>query len=64
MCALKLLNYYVIGAGDSSNDMAMLGEADTGFLFRAPEKVRRQFPQFKGVESYGELMELIKQELS
>ena len=60
VAALKLLNYHVISAGDSFNDTAMLAEADQGFLFRAPEGIRKQFPQFPAVESYEELMKLIK----
>jgi phosphoserine / homoserine phosphotransferase len=49
----------VIAAGDSFNDTAMLLEAHDGFLFRAPENVRRQFAQFKAVESYADLNRLI-----
>lgn len=60
VAALKLLNYHVIAAGDSFNDTAMLKEAHAGFLFHAPENIQRQFPQFKGVETYGELMKLIQ----
>ena len=60
VAAFKLLNYHVISAGDSFNDTAMLAEAHVGFLFRAPENVRRQFPQFKAVETYSDLMELIR----
>ena len=60
VAALKLLNYQVIAAGDSFNDTAMLTEANVGFLFRAPENVKEQFPQFKAVEAYADLMQLIK----
>jgi len=60
VAALKLLNYFVISAGDSFNDTAMLAEADLGFLFRAPANVRQQFPQFKAVETYAELLQLIQ----
>jgi len=60
VAALKLLNYHVISAGDSFNDTAMLTEAHVGFLFRAPENVRKQFPQFKAVQEYEDLMRLIK----
>jgi len=62
VAAFKLLNYYVISAGDSFNDTAMLTEAHVGFLFRAPENVKKQFPQFKAVEEYSDLMELIMAE--
>src|SRR5437764_3015629 len=50
VAALKSLNYHVIAAGDSFNDTAMLGEADAGFLFHAPEAIQKQFAQFKAVE--------------
>lgn len=60
VAAFKLLNYHVISAGDSFNDTAMLKEANVGFLFRAPDNVKQQFPQFKAVEAYADLMKLIK----
>ena len=44
--ALKQLNFRVFAAGDSYNDTTMLDEADAGFLFRAPENVIQEFPQF------------------
>src|SRR5215470_17991515 len=61
VAALKLLNYNVISAGDSFNDTAMLSEAHAGFLFRAPENVKKQFPQFPAAETYPELMERISE---
>lgn len=63
VAALKSLNYRVISAGDSYNDTAMLGEANLGFLIHAPENVKREFPQFRAVESHGELLKLIVAEL-
>jgi phosphoserine/homoserine phosphotransferase len=60
VAAFKLLNYHVIAAGDSFNDTAMLTEAHVGFLFRAPDNVKQQFPQFKAVEGYADLMGLIR----
>ena len=55
------LNFRVIAAGDSYNDTSMLGEADAGILFRAPDNVIEEFPQFPSVTSYEELkMEFIK----
>jgi len=61
VAAFKLLNYRVISAGDSFNDTAMLAEAHVGFLFRAPDNIKRQFPQFKTVDDYTELHWLIKE---
>lgn len=64
VAALKSLNYKVISAGDSYNDTTMLAEADVGFLFRAPENVKRDFPQFKAVETYEDLLALIKEAMA
>jgi len=61
--AFKRLNYHVISAGDSYNDTAMLLEANVGFLIHAPENVKKEFPQFKAVESLADLLKLIKAEL-
>src|SRR6185369_10439728 len=60
VAALKLLNYHVIAAGDSFNDTAMLKEAQVGFLFHAPDNIKKQFPEFPAVESYDKLMQAIK----
>ena len=60
VAALKNLNYRVISAGDSYNDTSMLGEAHVGFLIHAPENVKREFPQFKPVESHEELLKAIQ----
>jgi len=54
--ALQALNYRVIAAGDSYNDTTMLGQADHGFLFHAPENVVREFPRFPALESYDDLL--------
>src|SRR5436190_6349575 len=64
VAALKLLNYQVIAAGDSFNDTAMLSEAHVGFLFRAPDGVKKQFPSFKAVETYAQLLDSIKRAMS
>lgn len=53
--ALKSLYYRVIAAGDSYNDTTMLGEADQGILFHAPQNVIEQFPQFPAVHTYEDL---------
>ena len=58
--AFQSLNYKVIAAGDSFNDTTMLGQADAGFLFHAPESIRAQFPQFSAYEDYPDLMTAIR----
>lgn len=51
--------FFVIAAGDSYNDTTMLSQADRGILFRAPENVRREFPQFAAMTEYGQLQEAL-----
>jgi phosphoserine/homoserine phosphotransferase len=58
--ALRSLNYFVISAGDSFNDTAMLEAANAGFLFRAPKAIQEQFPQFPAIEEYNDLLEKIR----
>jgi phosphoserine/homoserine phosphotransferase len=49
------LNFHVIAAGDSYNDTSMLEAADAGILFRPPDNVVAEFPQFPVTETYAEL---------
>ncbi len=60
VAAFRSLNYRVAAAGDSFNDIEMLGAADAGFLFRAPEGIRAQFPQFLAFDDYWALLERIR----
>ncbi|MBO9481713.1 bifunctional phosphoserine phosphatase/homoserine phosphotransferase ThrH [Salinisphaera sp. G21_0] len=53
--ALKSLNYRVLAAGDSYNDTTMLSEADAGFLFKAPDNVIAEFPQYPSITNYDDL---------
>ena len=57
--AMKSLNYQIIAMGDSYNDIAMLKAADRGLLFRPPENVIREFPEFPVTHDYDSLKELI-----
>lgn len=59
----KELNYNVIAVGDSYNDVQMLKEADHGILFRPPEKVIKEFPQFPVIREYDDLKKLISDQL-
>ncbi len=63
VAAFKALGYQVIAAGDSFNDTTMLAEADAGFLFHAPENIRKQFPQFPALDAYSELLSRIRARL-
>jgi phosphoserine/homoserine phosphotransferase len=53
--ALRGLQFRTIAAGDSYNDTAMLGAADAGILYRPPDNVALEFPQFPVTRSYDEL---------
>ena len=60
VAAFKALNYHVLAAGDSFNDIGMLLEATVGVLFRAPANVREQYPQFQAVEAYADLLRALR----
>ena len=51
------LNFRVIAAGDSYNDTAMLAEAEAGILFRPPQNVIDEFPQFPVARTFEALRE-------
>ena len=55
--AFRRLNYVVEAVGDSYNDIGMLDEADSGFLFRPPPNVVEEFPQFPVFAEYDDLLE-------
>ncbi len=62
--SLRQLNFKIIGMGDSYNDINLLKEADTGILFRPPENVVREVPQFPVTRDYEELKPLIRDALT
>ncbi|MBW2418944.1 MAG: bifunctional phosphoserine phosphatase/homoserine phosphotransferase ThrH [Deltaproteobacteria bacterium] len=53
--AFQLLNFRCIATGDSYNDTSMLAQAEAGILFKPPQKVIDEFPQFPVATSYDEL---------
>lgn len=57
--ALKSLNYRVMAAGDSYNDLSMLAEADAGVLFRPPENVIRDAPGYVITDDYAGLSQAL-----
>lgn len=57
--AFQLLNYRVIAAGDSYNDTTMLKQAEAGILFKSPQNVIDEFPQFPAVHTYDDLKQEI-----
>jgi phosphoserine/homoserine phosphotransferase len=58
--ALKSLNFNVYAMGDSYNDISMLKQADAGFLFRPPDNVIEEYPEFPVCHEYSEIEKLLK----
>ena len=59
--AFRSLNYRVIAAGDSFNDVGMLEAADIGFLFRSRNNIQERYPQFRALEAYQDLLSAIEE---
>jgi phosphoserine/homoserine phosphotransferase len=57
--ALQGLKYQVIAMGDSYNDISMLKQADVGILFRPPQNVINDYPEFPVITEYVDLMKLL-----
>ena len=58
--ALQSVGFETIAAGDSFNDLAMIRASRAGFLFRAPESIRAQYPDIPACEDYDDLLKLIR----
>jgi len=59
--ALQSLKYEVIAFGDSYNDMSMCEQADKAFLYRPPQNVIIDYPQFPVANTYDEMKVLLNQ---
>ncbi|MDP1621551.1 MAG: bifunctional phosphoserine phosphatase/homoserine phosphotransferase ThrH [Bacteroidales bacterium] len=57
--ALQGLTYKVIAMGDSYNDISMLKQADVGILFRPPQNVINDYPEFPVVTEYADLQKIL-----
>jgi len=53
--ALQSLNYKILAAGDSYNDITMLHQADAGILFNAPTYIADEYPHLPAVYGYENL---------
>ena len=58
--ALQSCGFETIASGDSFNDLAMIQASKAGFLFRAPDSIKADYPDIPSCETYEELMTLIK----
>ena len=57
---LQAMGFETIAAGDSFNDLGMIGASKAGFLFRSTEKIKADYPQYPAYETYDELLAAIK----
>jgi phosphoserine/homoserine phosphotransferase len=57
---LQSMNFKVIAMGDSYNDITMLRQAEKGILFRPPENVVAEYPQFPVTEDFEELKDILQ----
>lgn len=53
--ALQSCGFETIASGDSFNDLAMIRASKAGFLFRAPESIKRDNPDLPAFEAYDDL---------
>ncbi len=60
---LQAMGFDTIAAGDSFNDLGMIGASKAGFLFRSTEKIKADYPQYPAFETYEELLSAIKSAL-
>ena len=58
--AFQSVGYETIASGDSFNDLAMIQASKAGFLFRAPDSIKAQYPDIPACEEYDDLLRLIK----
>lgn len=56
---LQAMGFDTIAAGDSFNDLGMIKASKAGFLFRTTEQLKREYPEYKALETYEELYDEI-----
>lgn len=61
--ALQSCGFDTIASGDSFNDLGMIEASKAGFLFRAPENIKKEYPMYPAFEEYSELLSAIKEVL-
>jgi phosphoserine/homoserine phosphotransferase len=56
---LQAMGFDTIAAGDSFNDIGMIKASKAGFLFRTTEQLKKDYPEYKALETYDELYDEI-----
>lgn len=57
--ALQSAGFTTIAAGDSYNDLGMIGASKAGFLFKSTPAIQAEHPDVPALEEYDELLEAI-----
>lgn len=58
--ALQSMGFDTVAAGDSHNDLAMIGASKAGFLFKSTDAIKSEHPELPAYEEFDELFEAIK----
>ena len=58
--ALQSIGFETIAAGDSYNDLSMIRASQAGFLFKSPERIRKDNPDIPAFEEFPDLLDAIK----
>ena len=61
---LQRMNFQVVAMGDSYNDITMLKTAEKGILFRPPENVIAEYPEFPVTDNFEDLRDLLENALA
>lgn len=57
--ALQSAGFNTIAAGDSYNDLGMIGASKAGFLFKSTPKIQAEHPEVPALEEYDQLLDAI-----
>ena len=58
--ALQSIGFETIAAGDSYNDLSMIRASQAGFLFKSPERIRKDNPDIPAFEEFPDLLDAIR----
>ncbi len=58
--SLRRLNFQVLAAGDSYNDLSMIRAANHGFFFCPPDSMVREYPDYPVARTHEELKALLE----
>lgn len=58
--ALHSCGFDTVATGDSFNDLAMIQDSKSGFLFRTTDQIKADYPQLPAYEEYADLLKAFK----